>query len=122
MSTTNGKLITSLTDETERIEKVEKKVNSVVVSLTELIEYSNQESVRFKKVEHSLAKVSDLGNRLQAVEFKQQKSGIKLLLGMNFLTILIVIGSFAGNFFQLNPEVINDWKTGIENLQDVQQK
>ena len=39
MSTINGKLTVPLTDDTERIGKVEKKVDSVVVSLRELIEY-----------------------------------------------------------------------------------
>ena len=110
MSTINGKLTTPLADDTERIEKVEKKVNSVVVSLRELIDYSDRENIRIKQ---TIAKVSDLDNRLQALS-NQKQSGTKVLIGMNFLVLIATFGLFAGNFLQINPDKLDNWQTVIE--------
>ena len=112
MSTINGKLITPLSDDAERIEKVEKKVNSVVISVRELIEYSNTEN---KRIKQTIVKVSDLDNRLQALS-NQKKSSIRLLIGMNLLVLTAIISLFASNLVQINPETLNKWQTTIESL------
>ena len=117
MSTINGKLIVPLTDDTERIGKVEKKVNSVVVSLQELIEYSNQEN---KRIKQTIVKVSDLDNRLQTIESKK-RSGTKVLIWLNFMVSIVITASLAGNLLQIHPETINKWQTLIKSLEIEQQ-
>lgn len=120
MSINNGKLITPLSDETERIEVVEKKVNRVVVSLRDLINYTNQESDRLQKAEKTLAKVSHLDNRLQAVESQQKKSLAKVLIWINFLVSVIIMGLFAQNLPQTYPELQHNLQTIIRSFKAIE--
>ena len=122
MSTNNGKLVTPLSDEIERIEAVEKKVNTVVVSLRDLINYTNQKSDRLQKVEKTLAKVSYLDNRLKTVESQQKKSVAKVLIWLNFLVSIVIIGSFAWNWQQTHPQIRNNLQKFIQTLEAIENK
>lgn len=125
MSTVNGKLITPLLDETERIDGVEKKVKTVVVSVRELIDYANQATVRLEKTSTKVSNLEQqaiaLDNRLKTVESKQKESVTKVLSWLNFLVLMVILGSFF-HWQQIQPELKNNLKTLVESLNTVEDK